>query len=318
MKDCGIAPAQWGTPFCPVQLGERNTVHVVAMGDVGTTMVTGLRLLGGDVIARIGIFDVNNENMLRLEQELNQIRYLGGEPALPEVVCLSEGELFSCDVLIFCASKGVPPVGSADTDVRMAQLEANRQIVEYYGDLAREAKFQGLVAVVSDPVDPLCKVFLESGCLKPWQVQGYGLGVMDARAAYFAERESRFASYLEHGRVYGPHGQDLVVANSIAQYDDDLSRKLTRLTVDANRMVRSLGYKPYIAPALSSAALSILLTLRGDWHYGSLYFGNEGDGAFLGIRNRMTESGPVFEDALLEETLYLRIRQAYEALRALR
>ena len=72
--------------------------------------------------------------------------------------------------------------------------------------------------------------------------------------------------------------------------------------------VRELGYKPYIAPSLSSAALSILLTLRGQWHYSSLYLGDGTRGAFLGIRNRMTEEGPEYEEFELCDPLYTRIR----------
>ncbi len=46
--------------------------------------------------------------------------------------------------------------------------------------------------------------------LLPEQVQGFGLGVMDARAAYWARQEG---IPFSHGRVYGPHGRGLVVAN---------------------------------------------------------------------------------------------------------
>jgi malate/lactate dehydrogenase len=196
----------------------------------------------------------------------------------------------------------------------MAQLEANREIIAHYGAMAREAEFSGLVAVVSDPVDPLCRAFLEASGLKPCQVQGYGLGVMNARALYYAGKDPRFSRYEKEGRAYGPHGEDLVIADSLEHYDDQLSRELTALTVQANMEVRQLGYKPYIAPALSSAAISILLTLRGQWHYSSLYLGDAETGAFLGIKNQMTGCGPIYEDVPLKEELYLRIRKAYDGL----
>jgi len=105
-----------------------------------------------------------------------------------------------------------------------------------------------------------------------------------------------------------------VIANSIDRYDDALSRELTEQAVRANIAVRDLGFKPYIAPALSSAALSILLTLRGEWHYGSLYLGTRERGAFLGMKNRLTEDGWEWEDLDLPEELYERIRNAYDNL----
>lgn len=298
---------------CPIQLNGKNRVNLLALGDVGMTVLIGLRLLGGDVISSIGICDIFEPNMVRLEQEINQIDYPFEMARLPDVVMVDEDHLFDCDVLVFCASKGVPPVG-AKGDVRMAQLEANRQIIDHYGRLAAEKKYQGMIAVVSDPVDPLCRAFLDSASLAPAQIQGYGLGVMNARALYFAKKDSRFSAYPSEGRAFGPHGEDLVIANSITDYDEELSLELTELAVKANLKVRELGFKPYIAPALSSAAISILLTLRGQWHYSSLYFGNEEEGAFLGIKNRMGENGPKYEDIPLCDLLFQRINRAYQNL----
>ncbi len=314
-RDAGIGEAI-PLSVCPVRLGEKNKVHIAALGDVGTTLLLGLRLLGGDVISQIGIFDMNGANMERLEMEMNQISYPDGEPKLPPVKCIRQEEVFQCDVFVFCASKGVPPLGSSG-DVRMAQLAANREIAAHYGRLAASADFRGLAAVVSDPVDPLCKTFWEKSGLHPAQIQGYGLGVMNARARYFAQRDQRLRQYIEEGRAFGPHGEDLVIADSIACYNDGLSAELTKKTVEANVAVRELGFKPYIAPAMSSAALSILLTLRGDWHYGSIYLGDQRDGAFFGVRNRMTEEGPVYEDLPLCEELFARLQRAYDNLRRL-
>ena len=292
------------------QLRKKNRLHIVALGDVGMTMLLGLRLLGGDVLEYCGIYDINEKNSERLEMEMNQISYPGGEGGLPPVKIVAEADLFDCDVFVFCAAKGVPALDTVG-DVRMAQLAANRELVRHFAAMAAKAAYKGLICIVSDPVDPLCKVFLQTSGLQAVQVQGYGLGVMNGRARYYAERNPEFKQYLTEGRVFGPHGEDLVVANSVAHYDDDVSRRLTDLVVHANLAVRGLGYKPYIAPALSSAALSVLLTLRGDRHYSSLWFGNAEKGAFLGLCNRFTPDGAEYEDPPLPDALYERIRTAY-------
>jgi malate/lactate dehydrogenase len=299
----------------PIPAGKKLHVNIVALGDVGTTMLIGLRLLGGDVIEDIGICDIRRENLERLEMEINQIGYPFEGPDLPSVHICNKTELFSGDVLIFCASRGIPPVEpGSKIDVRMVQLDANRDIIQHYAELAKTAHYQGLVCVVSDPVDNLCAAFLDASGLEPWQIQGYGLGVMHKRAEYYAKKDSRYATYLTEGAAFGPHGQDLVIANSLTNYDDKLSKELTALTVNANIEVRNLGFKPYIAPALSSAALSILLTIRGEWHYGSLYLGTKERGAFLGMKNRLTESGWEWIDSELPKNLYERIQRAYENL----
>ena len=276
----------------------KKRVHILAIGDVGSTLLTGLKLLGGDVISTIGICDLSDQITARWEFEMGQIALPWRYDAFPEVEVISPDRLFDCDMFVFVASKGIPPVGSGVKDVRMYQFENNAKIVKHYARMARAAKFQGLWCAVSDPVDPLAKTaYLESNRdengvwdsqgLRPEQVQGFGLGVMNARAAYFAKRDGRFASFLTEGRSFGPHGTGLTIANSIDHYDDELSQELTRLTVTANLKMREIGFKPYVAPALSSGALSLLLTLRGEWHCGSVFL----DGIFMGVKNRYTPAG---------------------------
>ena len=301
----------------------RKRVHLLALGDVGSTLLTALKLLGGDVISSIGICDISSQLAARWEFEMGQVSLPWAYDALPEVEIVDEAHLFDCDVLVFVASRGIPPVGSAIRDVRMAQFENNAVIVRHYARLARERQFRGLWAAVSDPVDPLAKVaYLESnrdenGCwdglgLLPEQVQGYGLGVMNARAAYYAKRQPRFASFLTDGRAFGPHGTGLWVANSLSAYDEELSRELTELTVSANMQMRAMGFKPYVAPALSSGALSLLLTLRGEWHCGSVFL----DGVYMGCKNRYTPFG--LETELLPhipDPLYAHIEDAAKVLK---
>ncbi len=305
-------------------LKEKKRVHVLAIGDVGSTLLTGLHLLGGDCISSIGICDISEKVTARWEFEENQIAYPWAYDALPEVDVVAPENLFQCDVFVFVASKGIPPVGSQVKDVRMYQFENNSKIVAQYARQARRDGFKGLFAVVSDPVDPLAKTaWLESNKdengvldyqgLRPEQVQGFGLGVMNARAAYYAKRDERFKQFLTEGRSFGPHGEDLVVADSIERYNDELSKELTHLTVTANLHMRAIGFKPFIAPAYSSGAISLILTLRGEWHCGSVFLG----GIFMGVKNRYTPYGLETEILSLPEALYERIVTAQEHLKAI-
>lgn len=300
----------------------KKRVHVLAIGDVGSTLLTGLHLLGGDCISSIGICDISDKVTARWEFEENQIAYPWAYDALPEVDVVKPEDLFKCDVFVFVASKGIPPVGSGVKDVRMYQFENNSKIVAQYARQARAEHFKGLFAVVSDPVDPLAKTaWLESNKdengvldlkgLRPEQVQGFGLGVMNARAAYYAKRDGRFSQFLTEGRSFGPHGQDLVIADSIANYNDALSKELTQLTVTANLHMRAIGFKPFIAPAYSSGAISLILMMRGEWHCGSVFMG----GIFMGVKNRYTEYGLETEILPLPDALYERIVTAEENLK---
>ena len=104
---------------------------------------------------------------------------------------------------------------------------------------------------------------------------------------------------------------DLVVANSIARYDDALSRELTDKVAHANLEMRALGFKPFVAPALSSGALSVLAALRGEWHCSSVYM----DGIFMGCKNRDAQNGVEIERLPLPEALVSRIRETAARLR---
>lgn len=297
-----------------VNLPERKKrINVLALGDVGGTLSLALTLCGRDCIGEIGLCDLQEPMVQRYEMELNQIVMPDQQDAFPPAVPCGTDALFDGDVFVFCASRGVPPVSETGGDVRMVQLESNLRLVRQYAAQAVRNGYRGLFFVVSDPVDPLCKGALMEG-LSPGQVQGFGLGVMHGRAAYYARKEKRFRRYLTEGRVYGPHGSDLVVADSVFHYDPVVSESLTQKTVQSNLRVRALGFKPYLAPAVSSGALAILSWLRGDWHYSSAYFGKGDRGAFLGMRNRRTSAGLEVEDLPLEESLFERIQTAYRNL----
>lgn len=297
--------------------GQKKRVHLLAVGDVGSVLLTTLKLLGGDCISAIGISDLNEASVQRWVAELSQVSFPWDYDALPTVEALQPEQLFDCDVFLFAAAKAVPSLDSGVSDVRMAQFAANRPLVEHFARQARDAGFRGLFAVLSDPVDPLCKAaWLSSNQdadgrwdglgLLAEQIQGFGLGVMNARAAAIARQDARFASFLTEGRSFGPHGHGLVLANSIAQYDDALSQELTAQVEQANLNIRALGFKPYVAPAISSGTIQLLLTLRGAWHCGSICLGD----IWFGVRNRFTRYGLETEALPLPDALFARIQES--------
>ncbi len=177
-------------------------INVVGLGDVGGTLITGLRLLGGDCIEEVGIYDKDINKVNRWEYECNQIQSPTLNPNLPKIKPLNEDEIFNCNMFVFCVSVGVPKIGNESKDVRLVQFEGNSKIVSLYAKLAKEKNFKGIFSIVSDPVDLLCKSALKEG-LSPNQIRGYGLGVMNARAAYYANKYPEFKNYHKEGRAFG-------------------------------------------------------------------------------------------------------------------
>ncbi|TCO79391.1 lactate/malate family dehydrogenase [Marinisporobacter balticus] len=297
-------------------------IHVVGMGDVGGTLITGLRLLGANHISEIGIYDRNENHLKRWEHEVNQVLPPCCEESIPNVSILHEEDIFDCDMFVFCISVGVPPVGDEKKDVRIVQFEGNAKILKAYAKMARNKNFRGIFSVVSDPVDLLCKsAFLESNKddhghldfkgLGAEQIRGYGLGVMHARAAYYAKRNPQTHHYLTHGRAFGPHGEGLIIADNIHNYNENLSFELTEKAKKANLQVRAAGFKPFIAPALSSGSYSILATIKGQWHYSATYMG----GVFMGAKNRLHPTGIEIERLDLPKPLFTKLENTFERLR---
>jgi len=294
-------------------------VNLVGLGNVGGTTALGLKLLGTD-LSSIGIYDRDENQCLRYEAELNQVLAIRDGEALPNIQIVQEAALFDCDALLFTAARAVPEVGAeSGGDVRMMQFDANRELLRAYARAARESGFSGLFCQISDPVDQLSRaVFLMSNenergeydwnGLMPEQVRGFGLGVMHARADYCARREG---TQTEQLRVYGPHGNGLVIANAPNEgYDNASSLQLTHKAETANLSVRSFGFKPYLAPGLSSAAISVLRMLRGEWHDAAVPLG----GAYFGCRTRLTARGPEHRREQLHPELYQRIQESYRRL----
>ena len=296
-------------------------VNVVGLGNVGGTLLIGLKILGAEKLQSIGIFDTNQQVLKRWDYEMNQIIDGSNQNQFPPVVIIKPEDIFSADIVIFCVSIGVPPAGQYIKDVRMMQLEANSKIINHYAKRARKMNYNGIFAVVSDPVDLLCqKAFLASNDngkgqldgmgLSPDQIRGFGLGVMHGRAAYYAEKNKESKMYRVKGRAFGPHGKGLIIVNNIENYNQNLSRHLTEKAIQANIAVRKTGYKPYIAPALSSGALSVMGLIKGQWHYSAGFLG----GIFWGARNRLTPTGIEWEQYDFPETLFQDLQNSYQEL----
>ncbi|KAB3531261.1 lactate dehydrogenase [Alkaliphilus pronyensis] len=296
-------------------------VNIAGLGDVGSTLLIGLRLLGGDYIDEIGIYDRDINKLNRWEKEINQIHEFGADKKQPIVTAIPLNEVFDCHLFVFCIAARVPAIGEEDVDVRMVQFNQNSEILSTYGQLAREKGFKGIFAVVSDPVDLLCKSLLESSNttatgkrdfkgLAPDQIRGYGLGVMNARALYYSKELQRAKHYELEGRAFGPHGDGLVIADSISNYNDEISLLLTEKAKTANLRVRETGFKPYVAPALSSGALSLLATIGGEWHYSATYMG----GVYMGALNRLKSGFTEVEAYNLPKALMTRLTETYKQL----
>ena len=301
---------------------EQWKISIVGLGRVGGTMLIALRSMGGEKIKQIGIFDTNEKSLSRWEQEANQIIDGSGERRYPPVKILKSEDIFQADLVIFCISMGISETEQGVKNIRKLQLEANSRIIDYYAQRARKNSFNGIFAVLSEPVDLLCHSALlasntnnegkfDGKGLTADQIRGFGLGVMHGRAAYYAGQEKGLEQYLDMGRIFGPQGPGLVVADNIEHYNREKSSYLTEKVLQANLELAKLGFKPYIAPAVASGALSLLNLMEGKWHYSAGFLGE----VFWGSRNRQTPVGLEWEQFSFTPELWKDINDSYKNLK---
>ncbi len=296
----------------PQEIPTVPRIHIIGLGDVGIHCALGLRLLGKTDI-HIGLFARQFETAEGLSMELNQCVPPDPNCPMPEVFAVKSDDLLACDALVFAAAAGVPKTLQPGDDVRMMQFQANKEILHHYLERIRNEGFQGTLFILSDPVDALCAFAAQKleEILPRERILGLGLGVMAARAAFYAKDLA--PEYFTEGKAYGPHGEGLWIANSLENYDDQISSELTRLAKTANLAIRGKGQKPFYGPSISSGAYSLLAWARQEWFYASVALSD----VYFGCRIRRTGEHLLLEynhvpnplASRLDETITLLRRQ---------
>ncbi|MFF4161396.1 hypothetical protein [Streptomyces sp. NPDC001678] len=124
------------------------------------------------------------------------------------------GQLTSCEAVVVCPRGDF--TNTARTNIRMAGLNANAPVI---ASLARKlAHYQGLVVMVTNPVDVLTRLFAEvSGCP---HVYGVGSNTDTARYRLTLARLLNVSPQAVNGHVIGEHGDQAVVCASTTRVGD--------------------------------------------------------------------------------------------------
>lgn len=272
------------------------SVAVAGLGRVGGAAAS---VLAAAPASRSGIrelllYDLDAANQERWLLELGSVAEWRGDDDLPAVRATTPEQVFyHCDVFLFVATAGVPPLGS-ENEVRLVQFRPNRAILDGFLERARAARFTGLFLVVSDPVDWLAQAaFHDSNTdqagrfrgdgLAPERIAGLGLGVMWGRALAAARREGWEPAVRSRGLAFGPHDSDVIVYDDAEAPNAARSAVITRAAREANYVIRHLGFLPYVGPGVSSVALTLPRLLAGNEVLASVL----ADGLYFGCPSRL-------------------------------
>ena len=122
-----------------------------------------------------------------------------------------------------------------------------------------------------------------------------------------AQFDEQFNAFLAQ---YGYTQESEEIADQMAELKESFINQMVEERV-IDQKVRELGFKPYIAPGLSSACVSVLQALRGQFHYGTVPIG----GVCFGCRSRYTPYGLELERLPLAAQLRQRIAVSYADLK---
>jgi L-lactate dehydrogenase len=212
-------------------------VAVVGMGSVGTSVA--LSTLQAGIASTLLVSDLRRE---RAEGEAMDLAH--GAPFYPsaDVRVAELEEMLDADAIVIAAGRNGRP-----DETRLDLLRDNAKVARELGKKLSNAR--GVVVVVSNPVDVLTRVVVESSGLPPARVIGTGTLLDTARLRTTLAREVGVDVHSVHAYVVGEHGDSEVALWSSASVGGTALRRFPGF--DAAR-------EPIIAAEVRTAAYEII------------------------------------------------------------
>lgn len=180
------------------------SVGVIGTGWVGASVA--ISTLHAGFASELLLADVRHEVA---EGEAMDLGHGAAFYTTATVRAVSTQEMLGTDALVVAAGRGGKPGES-----RLDLLRDNAKILRELGATLRE--YQGLVVVVTNPVDVLTYVLAKSSGLPPERVIGTGTMLDTARLRQVLGEELRVDPHSVHAQVVGEHGDSEVVLWSSA------------------------------------------------------------------------------------------------------
>lgn len=173
-----------------------------------------------------------------------------------DVRCATVEEMAThCDAIVIAAGQGAMPGGS--------RLEALRITAGMARDLGKRlANAQGVICVVTNPVDVVTALLVESSGLPPERVIGTGTMLDTARLRSLLGASLQLDERSIHAQVLGEHGDSSVVAWSAAVVGGRQVRALPHWDPDEEVLiatrVRQAAYEIIAAKGATNHAIGLV------------------------------------------------------------
>ncbi|WP_102925043.1 lactate/malate family dehydrogenase [Streptomyces noursei] len=206
-----------------------GAIGVIGAGAVGQSVA--MLLAAGGWCESVRIVSRTGLSAQALVTDLEDMCQVIGSP-VRAVHVVDPGQLASCEAVVVCPRAEF--VNTSRTNVRMAGLNANAPVI---ASLARAlAHYQGLVVMVTNPVDVMARLFAEvSDCPR---VYGVGSNTDTARYRLTLARLLGVPVADVEGHVIGEHGDQAVVCASATRVNG------RPVEVPVGRVRRELADRP--------------------------------------------------------------------------
>ena len=206
-------------------MADRNAIGIIGTGWVGSSVA--ISTLHAGAAQELLLFDKRTQVA---EGEAMDLSHGSSFYAAATVRAASIEEMRSTRAIVVAAGRG----GSPD-ESRLDLLRDNAAIIR---DLGRQFRdYEGIVVVVSNPVDVLTYAFQQSSGLPAERVIGTGTMLDTARLRQVLGREFQLDPRSVHAHVVGEHGDSEVVLWSRAMVGGTLLRKWPTWSSDLEQRV---------------------------------------------------------------------------------
>jgi L-lactate dehydrogenase len=237
-------------------------IGIIGTGWVGTSVA--ISLLHDGTARELLLADARRDVAEGEAMDLAQ-----GAPFYPaaDVRCADVDEMVDCDAIVIAAGRGGAPGQS-----RLELLRDNAAVARDLGP--RLARTRGIVVVVSNPVDVLTRLLVESSGLPASRVIGTGTMLDTARLRHALGRALSLDPRSIHAQVVGEHGDSEVVLWSTAEVGGRRLRALpgwdparepvlaTEVRTAAGEIIRRKGVTNHAIGLVTAALLRWIL--RGE------------------------------------------------------
>ncbi len=234
-----------------------SSIGIIGLGYVGSSVA--ISILQRGICRELLLNDMNNE---MAEGEAMDLNHGSSFFSAANVRNVAIEDMTDCEAIVITAGKGGKPEES-----RLDLLKANISIAESISEKLKG--FEGILVIVSNPVDVLTYYYQQFTGLPPQRVIGTGTLLDTSRLREYIGRQLDIDPRSVHANVVGEHGDSEVTLWSRARIGSLLLREWDgwdiRLEPEISEKVRRSAYEIIRRKGATNHAIGLVTAAMLKW-----------------------------------------------------